>query len=91
MKAAGAFLAARRSRDQRPISGPHVFQTGDPMKRFNFWREVTTDDGDPVTFLCRDGMLTVRTRHGSKTAQIGNLPVKTLAKIMLRAMKDRWQ
>lgn len=45
-------------------------------------------DGRRGSFCLHNGLLTVKTPFGSKAAQIGGLPPKVLARIMLREIAE---
>jgi len=53
---------------------------------FTIWNELTLDLGDRIlrgSYVYDDGLVTINTPFASKTAQIGDLPLKVLARIML--------
>jgi len=53
------------------------------------WREITTEyNGRAIkgSFKFLDGVVTVRTLHGSKAAQVRDQTPKQLAKILLREL-----
>jgi len=49
---------------------------------FTIWNELTLDLGDRIlrgSYVYDDGLVTINTPFASKTAQIGDLPLKVLA------------
>jgi hypothetical protein len=54
-----------------------------------FWREIVMADGRRGTYTLHNGLLTVKTRDGTKTMQLGTVPPKVLARIMLHELKKK--
>jgi len=46
-------------------------------------------DGRRGTYTLHNGLLTVKTRDGTKTMQLGTVPPKVLARIMLHELKKK--
>ena len=53
-------------------------------RHFQVWREITTEDGQRGCLA--NGLLTVTTPNGSKSTQLGSLPPKYLAQVLLREL-----